>query len=167
VVGSHHVRDHIHPNRPPLFIGDAFAEGGRPRPVPRLTGVVDHLVQRQLRLEIVQELRPVQLPEIEVCLRELPLRQQAGKHKHRVVASRERLLVVQLRQVAAARLLDPRSGSFHPSRRRLNRRMLLQRRPDGLLNGQRALREGGQAQRKHNPQLNPCHCISTSVSTNT
>ena len=45
-----------------------------------LAGVVERLVRRELRLEIIEEIGPVQRPQLEILLAELVLGQQRRKH---------------------------------------------------------------------------------------
>jgi len=74
----------------------------------RTATVVDHLFRHELRLEIIQRIRPVQRPQGEIVNRELMLGEQRAKDKHRIIAAGERFGVVQLRQPRAAGFADTR-----------------------------------------------------------
>ena len=66
-----------------------------------LTGVIEYLVRRELRLNIIEEIRIVQRPYLEVLRPELVLRQQRAEYEDRIVASRPGFGVIDLRQEAA------------------------------------------------------------------
>ena len=60
-----------------LFISHAFTQFGGALLISGLASIEDNLIQCHQRLEVVQEIRLIQLANIEVVLRKLPLRQEA------------------------------------------------------------------------------------------
>ena len=65
-----------------------------------------------LRLEVVQEIGPVQRTDVEVLSAELVLGQQGAEHKDRIVAAREGFGIVHLGQPPAAGLRYARLGGL-------------------------------------------------------
>ena len=64
------------------------------------------MIRGQLRLEVVEEIGPVQRRNLEVLFPELVLRQQGREDKDRIIAAGPGLGVIHLWQVATARLHD-------------------------------------------------------------
>jgi hypothetical protein len=78
-----------------------------------LARIVQYLVDRDLRLEVVEKVGTVQRADVEVLGAKLVLGQQGTEHEHGVVAAREGLGVVDLWQPPAARLSNARLGGLH------------------------------------------------------
>ena len=75
IVGPDHARDHFHLSAPALLAGNIFRQLGRAYRVLCLTCVVERLIGRDLRLKIVEEIGPIQWPDLEVLPAKLMLRQ--------------------------------------------------------------------------------------------
>ena len=88
VIRTDDAGDHLHLG-PALFLaGHLPREVGRFHRVAGLSGIIEDLVHRQQRLEIVQGVRPVQGADVEILQTELVLGQQRTEDKDRVVAAR-------------------------------------------------------------------------------
>ena len=98
----------------------------------RLAGVIESLVNRDQRLEVVQEIRAVERADGEILFRELMLREQRAEDKHRVVAARERLGIIHFGEDAAVRLSDARIRCLHPRGGGGKGPVLAQRQLDGV-----------------------------------
>ncbi len=92
VIGADHPGDHFHLRAAPIFARDVFIQLGRTNRVPGLTGVEQRLIRRDLRLKVIEEIRPIQRAELEILGPELMLRQQRGEHQYRIVAARSTIL---------------------------------------------------------------------------
>ena len=60
VIRADHAGDHFHLGAPALLAGHVFGQFGRAHRVPGLTCVVERLIGGDLRLEVVEEIGPVQ-----------------------------------------------------------------------------------------------------------
>lgn len=114
IVSLHRTGDHLHPGPALLLARHLPREFGRFHRVGGLPGVIKHLVQRQLGLEVVQRPRPVQRTQVEIFRPELMLRQQRAEYKDRVVAAREGFRIVQLGEPSGASLVDASRGRAQP-----------------------------------------------------
>ncbi len=85
--------------------------GGLDR-VAGLARIVQYLVDRDLRLEVVEKVGTIERAYVEVLRTKLVLGQQGAEHEHGVVAAREGLGVVDLGQPPAARLCNTRLGGL-------------------------------------------------------
>ena len=106
VIRAHHPGYHLHLGAALFLSAHLPREIGRLQCTARHPGVVQGLVHRELRLEVVHGIRPVQRPDVEILRPELVLGQQRAEHKNRVVAAHIRLGIVQLGQFAGAGLVD-------------------------------------------------------------
>jgi hypothetical protein len=132
VVCAGRPGQHLHVRPPTFFAGYLVRQFRRPHRLVHAAAIVDHLVQRELRLEVVQRVRPVQRPHGEVVSGELMLGEQRAEDKHRIVATVKRLGVVQSRQSSAARFADTRLGGLRAGRCGGDGLVVRQGQPHGL-----------------------------------
>ena len=106
VIAPNRARHRFHSDAPPVLSSEVFRQLGRAHRVLRLACVVERLIRRDLRLEIIEEIGPVQRSNLVVLLPELVLRQQGREYKYRIVATGPRLGVIDFWQIAAPCLRD-------------------------------------------------------------
>ena len=142
IVGAHRLGDDIHLYQSLFFashLPDQFSGLHR---IPRLTGIEYGLIHRDLRLKVVERIRPVQGPDGKVVDSELVLGKQRTEDEDGVIAAREGLGVTDFWQHPAAGLRDPGLGRPRSSGCTVNR-LVLPDRPERLRGATRILRPKG------------------------
>src|SRR5581483_9911926 len=91
IVGLGDSVDELHPGSPLLFGCQTICELRGFNSITGLATVIEHLVERYLRLKIVEEVWTVEWSDIEVRHAKLMLRQQGAEDEHRVIAAGEGL----------------------------------------------------------------------------